>query len=145
VPSDLSAVFWSRRRLIQHVGLAAAAVAGLGSCSSASESTPSPTPVPSGGGGPQTAQVADIPVGGGVIFPDSQTVITQPTEGKFAAFSSICTHARCPLADVTTTINCRCHGSQFSITDGSVVHPPAPNPLPTKQLTVDGATLQVAH
>ena len=45
---------------------------------------------------------------------------------------------------MTDTINCNCHGSKFSITDGSVVNPPAPNPLAAKTVTVDGDTVTVA-
>ena len=96
-----------------------------------------------GGGGAATATTADIPVGGGKIFADIQAVITQPTAGEFKAFSSICTHQNCPVADVTDTINCTCHGSKFSITDGSVVNPPATNPLGERTVTVDGENLTV--
>jgi Rieske Fe-S protein len=44
---------------------------------------------------------------------------------------------------VTNTINCTCHGSQFSITDGSVVTPPAPAPLAAKTITVKSDTITV--
>ena len=71
-------------------------------------------------------------------------MITQPTAGEFKAFSSICTHQNCPVADVTDTINCTCHGSKFSIADGSVVNPPATNPLGARNVTVDGDNLTVA-
>ncbi len=83
------------------------------------------------------------PVGSGKIFPDAQAVITQPKSGEFKAFSSICTHQSCLVATVTDTINCDCHGSKYSITDGSVVNPPAPQPLPAKTIKVDGDTLTV--
>ncbi|HET9650334.1 MAG TPA: Rieske (2Fe-2S) protein, partial [Microlunatus sp.] len=52
------------------------------------------------------------------------------------AFSKICTHAGCPVSDVTDTIDCLCHGSRFSITDGSVVNGPASQPLPESPTTV---------
>ena len=71
-------------------------------------------------------------------------MITQPTAGEFKAFSSICTHQNCPVADVTDTINCTCHGSKFSIADGSVLNPPATNPLGERTVTVDGDNLTVA-
>ncbi|MFE6484380.1 Rieske (2Fe-2S) protein, partial [Streptomyces sp. NPDC057757] len=61
------------------------------------------------------------------------------------AFSSICTHQRCPVANVSDgTINCTCHGSKFSITDGSVTNPPATEPLPAKQITVRGNSISLA-
>ena len=137
----------SRRTVIMSTGLAAASLAGLSSCTTYG-STPvtdpsAPVEESSGSGQGLSAKVADIPVGGGKIFPDAQTVITQPEQGEFKAFDSICTHQACPVASVTDTINCDCHGSKYSINDGSVVNPPAPNPLPAKTIKVDGDTLTV--
>ena len=140
----------SRRTLIMNAGLAAAALAGLSSCTnygtgpvskpSAAATSEGPT---GGAGNALTAMAADIPIGSGKIFPDAETVITQPKKGEFKAFSSICTHQACPVATVTDTINCDCHGSKYSITDGSVINPPAPKPLPPKTIKVDGDTLTV--
>jgi Rieske Fe-S protein len=86
---------------------------------------------------------ADIPVGSGKIYPDAQVVITQPTAGVFKAFSAVCTHAGCTVDNVTTTINCICHGSMYSITDGSVVHDPATQPLPAYRASVSGGKVTV--
>jgi Rieske Fe-S protein len=129
----------SRRQLLVHAGLSAAALGSLAACGSDSSGS-SAAPA---GGGPVSAPTSDIPVGSGKIFADAKTVVTQPVAGQYKAFSSICTHAGCPVAAVTTTINCNCHGSKFSITDGSVVGGPAPTGLPAKTVTVSGATLRV--
>ena len=129
----------SRRALIASVGLATAALGGLSACGGGGAAA--------GGGsastaaGPVTAKTSEIPVGGGKIFPDAATVITQPTAGTFKAFSSICTHAGCPVAAVTSTIDCNCHGSKFSLTDGSPVNGPATVPLPPRTVQVDGSSL----
>jgi len=142
----------SRRTVIMNTGLAAVAIAGLSSCTTygtqpvtepAAGDTGGATGGSSGAGGPLSVKETDIPVGSGKIFPDAQTVITQPKKGEFEAFSSICTHQGCQVDTVTTTINCPCHGSKYSITDGSVVNPPAPKPLPAKTIEVDGDTLTV--
>jgi nitrite reductase/ring-hydroxylating ferredoxin subunit len=140
----------SRRTVIMNAGLAAAALAGLSSCTNygtgpiSEPSAAATSGAPTGGAGKaMTTTAADIPVGSGKIFPDAETVITQPKKGEFKAFSSICTHQGCPVATVTDTINCDCHGSKYSITDGSVVNPPAPKPLPPKTIKVDGDTLTV--
>lgn len=91
------------------------------------------------------ATTADVPEGGGLILDDPKVVITQPVAGEFKGFSSICTHQGCPLDNVTDgTINCTCHGSQFSIEDGSVVGGPAPSPLPEQKLTVKGKDILLA-
>ncbi|MEU9736356.1 Rieske (2Fe-2S) protein [Streptomyces sp. NPDC048002] len=97
-----------------------------------------------GADGEELAATADIPVGGGRIFKDQEVVVTQPEEGEFKAFSSICTHQRCPVASVSDgTINCTCHGSRFSITDGAVVTPPATVPLPEKEIVVEGTSIRL--
>lgn len=128
---------FSRRALLVATGLSAAAPGGLAACGTE-------PPAVEGAPGPQTAKVGDIPVGGGTIFAASETVVTQPARGEFKAFSSICSHARCPVTEVTTSINCRCHGSKFSLTDGSVLEGPALSPLAAKAVTVSGDTVEVA-
>lgn len=81
---------------------------------------------------------SDVPVGGGVVLTGPQVVVTQPAEGEFHAFTAVCTHAGCPVARVEGDIQCDCHGSRFSIEDGSVVGGPAPAPLAAVDFTVAG-------
>ncbi len=135
----------SRRSMLVNAGLVGLTLAGLSACGTASgggagADAPSPSAAATG----VTAKTTEIPVGGGKIFADAQVVVTQPTQGSFKAFSSICTHARCPVAEVTTTINCACHGSKFAIADGSVVNGPATTPLPAKTATVEGTSVVVS-
>ncbi len=125
----------SRRSVLVGAGLAAAAVGGLTACAQDGSGD--------GQAGPVEARTGDIPVGGGRIFGDAQTVVTQPSAGTYKAFSSICTHARCPVSAVTDSINCNCHGSRFSLTDGSVLAGPAREPLPAKTVSVQGDRLTV--
>jgi nitrite reductase/ring-hydroxylating ferredoxin subunit len=80
-------------------------------------------------GSPALVATADVPVGGGVILAQENVVVTQPEKGTFEGFSATCTHQGCLLASVASgTINCGCHGSQFSITDGSNVAGPSGSP-----------------
>jgi rieske iron-sulfur protein len=68
--------------------------------------------------------------------------------GGVLAFSAICTHQAC---DVKTwlpndkSVVCFCHSSKFNVLDGaSVMTGPAPRPLPTLPLKLDGTQLVVA-
>lgn len=84
------------------------------------------------------ARTSEVPVGGGVILSDNGVVVTQPEQGSFKAFSATCTHQGCVVASVSDTINCTCHGSAFSITDGSVKKGPATSALEERRVTVEG-------
>ena len=131
------------RRTVLAGGAAALAAAATGCSTYGEPKNPPASQAPAAGAA--IAKTADIPVGGGIILKDPQVVITQPTAGTFKAFTSICTHQQCPVASVTNgTINCDCHGSKYSITDGSVVHDPAPAPLAAKQITVSGDSISLA-
>ncbi len=151
----------SRRNVLRGAVVAGVTVPFLAACAKSSpDSTAtssggtSPDTTPSadgdggdggGSGGDAIATTSDVPVGGGLILGDPQVVITQPTAGAFKGFSSICTHQGCPVDNVTDgTINCICHGSMFSIEDGSVVGGPAPSPLPAEKLTITGKNISLA-
>ena len=83
-----------------------------------------------------------IPVGGGKIFASQLAVVTQPTAGEFKAFSAVCTHMGCTVSQIADgRIDCPCHGSEYSITDGAVLAGPAPKPLPAKTIKVTGDSI----
>lgn len=69
-------------------------------------------------------------------------------DGKYFAMDDTCSHAGCGLAEEGfvkgTTITCGCHGSQFDLTNGHVVAPPATVPMTTYQVKVEGDSVMVA-
>ena len=72
-------------------------------------------------------------------------MVTQPTEGEFQGFSFVCTHSGCPVNQVTDEILCPCHGSKFSLTDGSPTAGPASSPLERMELMVgDDGSISLA-
>jgi len=88
------------------------------------------------------ASTADIPVGGGKVLTAQKIVVTQPQAGSFHAFTAICTHLGCIVNTVSGgTINCPCHGSKYSIVNGSVVNGPAPLPLGAVSIKVQGTSI----
>ena len=95
-----------------------------------------------GGGAAVLAKTSDVPVGGGTILTDKKIVITQPQSGTFHAFTAVCTHAGCTVGSVSSgTINCPCHGSRFSISNGSVVNGPAASSLAPVNIKVQGTSI----
>jgi nitrite reductase/ring-hydroxylating ferredoxin subunit len=97
------------------------------------------------GGAPAAAALAttaEVPDGGGKIIDGKNIVITQPQAGTFKAFTAVCTHQGCIVNAVADgTIDCPCHGSKFSIKDGSVVNGPATKPLAPIAIKVEGTSI----
>ncbi|MFB7091193.1 Rieske (2Fe-2S) protein [Streptomyces sp. NPDC056296] len=127
----------TRRTVLLSTGAAALVVGCGGGGGDGDASAASP--------GQELAPTSDIPVGGGKIFADRKIVVTQPEQGEFKAFSAICTHQNCLVSDVRDgSIDCSCHGSRFSITDGAVEQGPATRPLPEERIAVDGNSVRLA-
>lgn len=96
-----------------------------------------------GSSGPVTLSTSDVPVGGGTIV--GAAVVTQPEAGTFKAFSSTCTHQGCTVGGVADgLIVCPCHGSAFSVVDGSVKRGPATAALPPMTVKVSGSNVTVS-
>jgi len=114
----------------------AAAASGTGAASG---------PSAAAGGAPAAnalATTSEVPDGGGKIIDGKNIVITQPEAGSFKAFTAVCTHQGCIVSTVSGgTINCPCHGSKFSIKDGSVVNGPATRPLAAIAIKVEGTSI----
>lgn len=147
----------TRRTVVSMAGASGLAVAltACGGSKSKPDATSSPSatvgsgsgsggqsPAPSNGKGVPLARTSEIPEGGGVVFAKEKVVVTQPSAGVFKGFSAVCTHQGCTVSEVKEgTIFCPCHGSRFSIADGSVAHGPAVQPLPAEKVTATNGEL----
>ncbi|MEU8651844.1 Rieske (2Fe-2S) protein [Streptomyces sp. NPDC048737] len=101
-----------------------------------------------GGGaaaGAALTTTADIPEGGGKVFADQKVVVVQPKAGEYKAYSAVCTHQGCAVKSIADgVINCPCHNSNFSITDGGVKSGPATKSLPEVAISVSGDSITLA-
>jgi Rieske Fe-S protein len=128
----------TRRQVLQTTGAAAvaAATAGCGFIGTGVQTVTQPSsPVTLG-------PVSDVPLGGGHVYTDAKVVVTQPTAGDYKAFTAVCTHQGCLVGSVSEgAIHCPCHGSAFSISDGSVLQGPATNALASEAISVANGTV----
>ena len=111
--------------------------AGVAVAGCAGGTPASPAAPPTGPLAPTTA----VPVGSAAIFPEQAVVVTQPTEGSFAAFSSVCPHQGCNVSSVEgAEIICPCHGSRFDLS-GGVLEGPAKSGLAPRPVSAEGGSL----
>jgi Rieske Fe-S protein len=139
----------NRRRALAGSAAVAVGVPILAACGEDSAATGSGSggsggsPSASGGTvGETLATASDVPVGGCFVVSGAKVVVTQPSEGDFKAFTAVCTHQGC-LVETSSEgdIPCPCHGSTFSLEDGSPISGPASAPLAAVDITVDGDTI----
>jgi len=137
------------RRHALGAAMAGAAVPALAACGSdgSPSSTATDTGSPTGGttspSGPVVlAKTSDVPVGGATFIESPSVVVTQPTAGDYHAFDRTCTHRGCPVQDIVDgKIHCPCHGSLYDMATGQNVGGPAPSPLTTIEITVEGSDI----
>ena len=73
-------------------------------------------------------------------------IVSQPSSGEYKAFSTVCTHQGCQVqVQDSNRIVCPCHGSEYAVADGSVVHGPAEEALTSYPVQVKGGKIFVAH
>lgn len=127
----------SRRGLLAGAAALGVGAAGLGTLAACGANAPV-----AGATAPESVPTSQVPVGGAVIV--GSAVVSQPVAGQFQAFSAVCTHQSCFVSRVQgETVECTCHGSQFSALDGEVVRGPATRPLSSRGVTVEGDNVSV--
>ena len=75
-----------------------------------------------------------------------EDVAVANVDGELHAFSDVCTHRQCSLAEGDldgTTVTCACHGSEFDVTTGDVLGGPAVEPVQSFRVTVEGDDLKI--
>jgi Rieske Fe-S protein len=101
------------------LGLAACSAPGDGASAAATPTTPV-----------DLGAENEVAKGGAKLYRDHNVVVSRDGDGTLKAYSTICTHAGCPINKLQgTTLICPCHGSQFDAVTGEVVQAPATVPL----------------
>ena len=73
---------------------------------------------------------------------ERRLLVTHLSGPDYHAFDSICTHQSCTVDPAAGSIHCPCHGSVYNLL-GENVSGPAPRPLTSFTVTVDGDVLTV--
>jgi Rieske Fe-S protein len=134
------------RRALLATGAGTAGVAVLAACSGGSSAS-SGSAKTSQSAGKNLGALDAVAVGAAkaVTLPDgSPGILARPTATTAACFSAICTHEGCTVKAQGATLDCPCHGSQFSATTGKVLQGPASLPLPSIPVSVSGGNVVTA-
>ena len=89
---------------------------------------------------PQTFKIgkpADFAYGQPAFLADEKIYVFREQDKGFSVASAVCTHLGCTVAYFQSDnhFHCPCHGSVFAA-NGTVVHGPAPKPLPWFEVTL---------
>ncbi|MFF4831055.1 Rieske 2Fe-2S domain-containing protein [Streptomyces sp. NPDC001315] len=126
----------SRRTLLRGAAVVPVAGFGLAACSTGQASHAGPTaPV-------EVGAESEIAKGSAKLYRDHNVVVGRRDDGTLKAYSTICTHALCPINKLEgTTLVCPCHGSRFDALTGEVLHDPATVPLKELPVEVKGGRI----
>ncbi|MFH8796315.1 Rieske (2Fe-2S) protein [Streptomyces sp. NPDC017941] len=127
----------ARRTVLRAAALVPAAGLGLAACSTGGDGNRSAPREPVDLG------VADeVPVGSSKLYTAENVVVSRIADDEYKAFSTICTHARCPIRKLRgAKLTCQCHGSEFDARSGEVLREPAVSPLKELPVKVEGGKI----
>lgn len=138
--ADSSARVFSRRATLITGAVASGAL--LASCAEGdSDVTPPEGSVEMG-----AASAVGVGKAAKLTHGSTTVIVSQPSAGEYKAFSTVCTHQGCQVqVQDSNRIVCPCHGSEFAVADGSVVHGPAESPLASYPVQEKGGKIFVTH
>jgi 3-phenylpropionate/trans-cinnamate dioxygenase ferredoxin subunit len=95
-----------------------------------------------------TIKTSEIPDGAIVALDVRGTrIAVANVGGTYYAFDDACTHEQCSLTEMGelagTTVTCSCHGSEFDVSTGKVLAPPATVPVKVYATRVEGDALHI--
>lgn len=95
----------------------------------------------------EVAKVSEIAPGSAKqVEVDGEPVAIFNVDGEFYAISDTCTHAQASLSEGTVedkVVTCPWHGAQFDLKTGKNLTMPAPMPVQTYNLKIEGDVIKV--
>lgn len=131
------------------LGIGVAGGSVLIGCSNETTAERTVTNVPEATSGPRVAPgkaiatASNLKTNSAVSYTNAETdqaeVLVRLADGRFVAYSAVCTHQGCTVAYKDGQLACPCHGSVFDPANGGeVVTPPAEQPLAEIPVEVRG-------
>lgn len=126
----------SRRTVLRGVALTPVVGLGLTACGSADDK-------PTGLTGPvELGAETEVAAGSARLYRDHNVVVNRAEDGTLTAYSTICTHARCPANKLEgDRLICPCHGSEFDVATGRATREPAVAPLDRLAVAVENGRI----
>src|SRR3989338_4719981 len=95
----------------------------------------------------EVAKVSDIALGTAKqVEVDGEVIAIFNIDGEFFAINDCCTHAQASLSEGTIegkTVACPWHGAQFDLKTGKNLTMPAPVPVQTYTLKIEGDAIKI--
>jgi nitrite reductase (NADH) small subunit/3-phenylpropionate/trans-cinnamate dioxygenase ferredoxin subunit len=99
------------------------------------------------GGFVKVAEAKDVAPGTGILVElEGERIALFNVDGTFYAVGDVCTHAGGPLSEGdldAEVVTCPWHGAQFDVKTGEVIGPPAPEPVRTYHVRVEGSSILI--
>lgn len=127
----------SRRLVLRGAALTPVAGLGLAACSGGGDAASAALTGPV-----ELGAESEVAKGSSRLYRDHNVVVSRAGNGTLTAYSTICTHAQCPINRLDgTTLICPCHGSRFDATTGKVLQIPATEPLQELKVTAENGRI----
>ncbi|MBW8004696.1 MAG: non-heme iron oxygenase ferredoxin subunit [candidate division NC10 bacterium] len=95
----------------------------------------------------KVANAEDILAGRGILVElEGDPIALFNVEGTFYAIRDTCTHSGGPLSEGDVegdVVTCPWHGAQFDVKTGEVTGPPAPEPVTSYRVKVEGSDILI--
>ncbi|MDX3415252.1 Rieske (2Fe-2S) protein [Streptomyces sp. MD20-1-1] len=127
----------TRRTVLRGAALTPVAGLGLTACRAGGDGRGAPLSEPV-----ELGPESEVAAGGAKLYRDHNVVVSRGADGSLTAYSTVCTHAGCPINKLDgTRLVCPCHGSEFDAGTGKVLREPAVAPLKPLAVEVKNGTL----